>query len=271
MVFLRQEWKEVIHSKMLWLASLIYAVFFIIFILVGTRESTIMGFTGITRVLFSWSHGLVFFLPLLAMTTTTTTVIQYRENGGLEFFLSQPVSRGVFFLALTVSRFMALILPLIVILVITFVIGMFSESIYRFDYGINFFFISFSLLWCFLSLGLYLSEKNRSQVRAIVLMILIWMIAVILIDIFLVGLILQFSPSSPLVFFLTELNPVQAARLALLIELDLNLSTLGPVGFFVAHRLGSTSVFFIGFLWPLILGTFFWLLAKQNFDRSDLI
>lgn len=267
----RHEWKEAIYSKLLWLVSLTYIAFLAIFILAGNKESAVLGFTGMNRIIFSWSHALVFFLPLLALVASVTIIIQYRENGGLEFFLSQPISRNQFFLALTCARLLSLLLPLSILLLIVETIGIFLETGFQTDYGIKFFLISSSLLWCFLSLGLYISEKSRSQVRAIVLMILVWMLAVVLLDILLIGMVIKFSPHSAILFFLTELNPVQAARLAMLIELDSSLSTLGPSGFFIANLIGPSPIFLIGFFWPLGLGILFWVMAKRNFEMNDLV
>ncbi len=267
----RHEWKEVIYSKLLWLISITYIAFLAIFVLVGNKESTVFGFTGISRIIFSWSHALVFFLPLLALVASVTVIVQYRENGGLEFFLSQPISRNEFLLALTGARLLSLLLPLLILLLIVEGIGIFLETGFQMNYGIKFFLISSSLLWCFLSLGLYISEKSRSQVRAIVLMILVWMLAVILLDILLIGMVIKFSPHSAILFFLTELNPVQAARLAMLIELDSSLSTLGTAGFFIANSIGASSIFWIGFFWPLGLGILFWIMTKRNFEMNDLV
>lgn len=270
-ILFRQELLELIHSKFLWLVTFIYTSFFFIFVVVGMNESSILGFTGLNRVLFSWSHALVFFLPLLALATSATTITQYRENGSLEFFLSQPVSRKNFFLAMTLARVALLLLPLVVLLLITSGLGLIFEKGFSISYGVKFTLISSALIWCFLSLGFYISEKSRSQVRAIVMMILLWICSVVLMDFILIGLLLKFHFSSEAFFFLTQVNPIQAARLAMIIELDSALSTLGPVGFFIVNQIGELPVLIVGIFWPMILGLIFWWITRKNFIENDLI
>ena len=61
---------EVLRSRWLVLCLLLYALLGGVFVLVGLRESSVLGFTGVGRVLFSLCHALVLFLPLLALLAT---------------------------------------------------------------------------------------------------------------------------------------------------------------------------------------------------------
>ena len=73
------------------------------------------------------------------------------------------------------------------------------------------------------------------------------------------------------VFALALLNPVQAARMALLSAGDPDLSALGPVGFFVATRVGAGVLLALGVAWPLVTGFASWLLAYVRFTRGDVV
>jgi sulfite exporter TauE/SafE len=55
---------EVLRSRWLVLCLVLYALLGGVFVLVGMRESNVLGFTGVGRVLFSLCHALVLFLPL---------------------------------------------------------------------------------------------------------------------------------------------------------------------------------------------------------------
>jgi hypothetical protein len=64
---------------------------------------------------------------------------------------------------------------------------------------------------------------------------------------------------------------VQCARLALLSSAEPELSTFGPVGFFLANRVGATGLLAIGIGWPLLLGLTAWVWALGAFKRRDLV
>ena len=83
----------------------------------------------------------------------------------------------------------------------------------------------------------------------------------------LIGLMLRWRLDPHAVFTLAVLNPVEAARLALLSHLQPELSTFGPVGFYLANRVGGGALFAIGVAWPAVVG----LGAYLGFRRSDRI
>lgn len=72
-------------------------------------------------------------------------------------------------------------------------------------------------------------------------------------------------------FALAALNPAQAARLALLSGLESDLGSLGPVGFFLSHRLGAKLLLASVQLWPFLVGGFAWAAACFSFKRRDLV
>ena len=76
-------------------------------------ESSILGFTGMSRALTSFYHALLLVLPLLALTGTGQVVIQARESGALELLFSHPFSRAGYYLAVSLVRYLVLLLPLV--------------------------------------------------------------------------------------------------------------------------------------------------------------
>jgi hypothetical protein len=77
--------------------------------------------------------------------------------------------------------------------------------------------------------------------------------------------------SAPAVFALAAANPVQTARMALLASAEPTLATLGPVGFYLANRLGTDLLFALGIAWPALVGVGGWLVAWQSFRRGDAV
>jgi hypothetical protein len=79
----------------------------------------------------------------------------------------------------------------------------------------------------------------------------------------------QLAPQAVLV--LACLNPVQAARVALLAAGEPDLATLGPVGFYLAERLGPVGMVALGVGWPLGFGGLAFGLALFRYRRDDLV
>nr|HMQ23008.1 hypothetical protein [Planctomycetota bacterium] len=174
--------------------------------------------------------------------------------------------------AISIVRYGALLLPLVALLVLMAVVGSaaFGQRIPWSFLG-RVLVVSASLLFCSVALGLTVSTFIRNQAKALMAILLIWAVQVALIDFGLVGLMLQWRMPPEAVFAIAALNPVQDARLALLSSADPDLATLGPVGFFLVHRLGHGALFAIGVAWPLLLGAALWLWSLRSFGRGDLV
>lgn len=268
----RLESAEVLRSRWLLLCLVVYAVIGAGLVLVGMRESNIFGFTGAGRVLVSFVHALLLILPLLALTATGLVINRARDDGTLELLFSHPIPRGPYFAAVTATHYLALLAPLVLLLV---GIGVFGRITYGQDIPWEFlgraFAVSASLLWAFTGLGLMISTLVRNQTRAMVMLLLLWMAGVALLDFALVGVLLQWELNPRAVFVLASLNPVQAARMALLSAAEPELTVLGPVGFYLANRIGAGGLFALGVLWPLTLGTVAWLVARWRFKSGDVV
>jgi ABC-2 type transport system permease protein len=268
----RLDLAEVRRSKWLLFCGLVYCALAAIFVLVGMRESTLMGFTGMGRVLLSFCHALVLLLPLLALTATGQVINHAREDGTLELLFSLPLRREAFFTAVSLTRYLVLALPLALLLVAMALLGRvaFGQQI-PWGFLLRAVAISSSLLLAFVGLGVLVSTFVRSQARAMIWLLLIWALGVAILDFALVGLMLQWRLNPQSVFLLASLNPVQAARMALLSGVQPELSVLGPVGFFLANRIGPGALFALGTAWPAVLGVGAWALALRAFRRGDIV
>jgi len=271
-VVARLDFAEVLRSRWLIFCLVVHAVLAGLFVLVGLRESGVIGFTGMGRALMSWSHALLFLLPLLALSATSQVVNAGRDDGSLELLLSNPVSRSSYFVGTTLVRVVALVAPLLVAMP---AMGLFGAIAFGQEVPWGFLLrgivVSTALLLCFTAIGMLVSTLVRNQSKALMLTILIWAAGVALIDFGLIGLMLQWELPPSAVFALAVLNPVQCARLALLSAAQPELSTFGPVGFFLANRVGSTGLLLIGIGWPLLLGVTAWVWSLGVFRRRDLV
>jgi ABC-2 type transport system permease protein len=268
----RLEWGEVRRSRWLMLTTACYALLGSVLVVAATRESNVFGFTGMSRVLLSFAHLLLVVLPLLALSATTQLVPRAREDGTLELLFSQPLSRTGYLIGLSVSRLCALALPFFAVQLGLGLAGyaLFAEPI-PWPMLWRTLAVGFSLLACFTGVGLLVSTSTRSQAKAVVYGLLAWAAAVALVDVALLGVLLQWKLHARVVFFLASINPVQMARLGLLAGIDPDLTTLGPVGFYLAHQLGAAKLLVLGIAGPLGVGAGAWLLAARRFARGDLV
>lgn len=268
----RLDFAEVLRSRWIWFCVATYAILGGVLLTVGVRESSILGFTGTSRVLLSFSHALILVLPLIALMALAPAVQRAREDGSLEMLFSQPLSPGAWFLAVCGVRYLALVVPLAGVMV---GIGVWGQLVHDdpipWQYIGRSLAVSASLLLAFAGIGAAISVFVRNPARVITYLVLAWALGVALLDFGLIGLMLRWRLDPHAVFTLAVLNPVEAARLALLSHLQPELSTFGPVGFYLANRVGGGALFAIGVVWPAVVGLGAWTIAYLGFRRSDRI
>lgn len=268
----RLDFADVRRSRWTLFSAAVYAVLGGAFVFVGMRESNVLGFSGMGRVLMSMVHALLLVLPLLALTATGQVINRARDDGTLELLFSHPVRRSVYFAAVSLTRYLALTVPLVVLMFGMAAIGWFS-----FGDPVNWSFlfqsvsICASLVAAYVGLGLAVSTLVRSQARSVIWVLLLWALGAALLDFGLVALMLQWRVNAQTVFLLASLNPVQAARMALLAGASSELSVLGPVGFYLSTRVGPGGLYSLGLVWPVAVGVGAWLVAFRSFRRADIV
>lgn len=273
LILFRLELADAWRSRWLAFIALTYAAAFGAFLWVGLRESQVLGFTGISRVVLNASNAIVILLPLVSLVATCQAVVRARSNGAFELFLSQPCRRSEWFLGMLGSRLVVLVSPLAVILALVLGAGAWAAEAEAGLMAIvlRSMLLTSALVFAFTGMGLAISTYAHTSERAIVLALFVWLAGSALHDFALIGVLLELRMQPELVFALAALNPVEASRLALLSGIDPELSVLGPVGFWIANTLGPSRTFAIGFAWPLLLGAIALVLATRKLQRRDLI
>ena len=268
----RLDFAAVRRSRWLWFCTATYLVLAAILVSASRHESTVVGFTGSSRVLLSFSHALILALPLLALIATAPVVQRAREDGSLELLLSNPLAPGTWFAATYAVRYLALLVPLAATLV---GIGLWGQWSYGdpapWGFIARAFAISASLLAAYVGIGACISVFVRDPARVTTYLVLAWALGVALLDFALIGVLLRWRLDPHVVFALAAIDPVESSRLALLSHLQPDLATYGPVGFYLATRVGSSALFAIGVAWPATLGVITWSIAYAAFRRSDRV
>jgi ABC-2 type transport system permease protein len=266
------EMADGIRSRWLLFATIINFSLVGIFVLAGMHESQVFGFTGMSRVLFSFSHALVVVLPLLSLAAVGPVISQARSSGTLEFLFSNPLSRSTFFLAVTLVRLLLLAGPLFLAFGACAIISRitFGEPL-DIEHLVRTLSVCTAELIAFTGIGMFLSATVRHPGRVLIGILIVWVLSIALLDLAVIGLLLEWRLDPQSVFLLAALNPVQDARLALLAGGSPDLPTLGPVGFFIANRFGGGSLLAVGLLWPIFLGATCWWAGLRSFRKHDLL
>ena len=268
----RLELAEAIRSRWMAFTASVYGLVFAGFVWLGLRESRVLGFTGLSRVVLNIANAVVLAVPLVALVATTPTVVRARQSGFFELILTQPVRRTEWFTAAILSRWLVVVGPLAALLGGALLVGsarggdpelatMVGKSLA----------VTIALAWAYVGIGFWVSTVARTPERATILALVVWVASAALHDFALVGALLRFRLAPMAVFVLAAANPVESARIAVLGSVDPQLSVLGPVGFWLANTLGEASVLAVGIGWPLALGTVAIVFASRRLRRADVV
>lgn len=268
--FLRLLLADAVRSRWLAFTACTYVVVFGAFIWLGLRESSVLGFTGLSRVILNLANAVALVLPLVSLVATSQTIVRARSGGFFELFLAQPCRRSDWFAAMLASRLIVIAGPLWLLLMAALAVGMLRGESGLVLLTLRSACVSFSLSFAFIGAGLLVSALARTSERATVYALLVWLFASALHDFALIGVLLRVHMPPQLVFGLAALNPVEAARLAMLGSIDPNLAVLGPVGFWISNQLGPKLLVALGIGWPLLLGALCLAGCMRRLDRMDL-
>jgi ABC-2 type transport system permease protein len=272
LAFARLELAESLRSKWAAFASLIYLAMVAAFVWLGLRESSVLGFTGMSRVLLNVANAVIVVFPLVVLVGTHSAIVRAKTSGFFELLLSQPVRRGDWFAGLVLARLVVLVGPLVVVLAGATLAALFLEPEPGLAHAAaRSLAITVALVCGFVGLGLWVSSVARSVERALVWALVVWVVTAALHDVLLISVVLRTSLPPELVFTLAALNPSEAARVGLLTSVDPELSALGPVGFWLANTLGPTFAFALAVGWPALLAVLGTWRAARNLTRADLV
>jgi ABC-2 type transport system permease protein len=269
--FLRLELADAQRSRWVLFTALTYALVFGAFIWLGLRESTVLGFTGISRVVLNLANAVAIVLPLVSLVATCQSVVRARTSGFFELFLAQPCRRSRWFVAVLCSRLLVIAGPLLLLLGIALIAGAVRGETTLLPLVVRSAAVTLVLTFAFVGIGFLLSTLARNAERATVYALVAWLFASALHDFALIGVLLQVQLAPQAVFALAASNPVEAARLAILSGIDPELSVLGPVGFWLANTLGPARTLALGVGWPLVLGVVTTWFAARRIERMDLV
>ncbi|MFN8231224.1 MAG: ABC transporter permease subunit [Bacteroidia bacterium] len=202
------------------------------------------------------SKGMLTLLNVILLTVPLVSVIfstiyLYNSSEFIELLLSQPIKRS----KIWNSLFMGLVISLI----LSFFIGVgipiliYSPN----DVGIMMLLVGIFISTIFVSIAFLSSILTRDKAKGIGISIILWLFFGLLFDGIVLFLLFQLSdyPIEKLMIGITALNPIDLARILILLHLDVS-AMMGHTGAvfkeFFGTSLGIIIVFIILLLWIVI-------------------
>lgn len=234
-----KELTDRLRSRWVLVIAITFALFTLAISYFGSAPSGMAGFRRLDATLASLTSLVTYFIPILALTLGAGIIIDERDRGTLDLFLSSPISFIDFLLgkfaglvaAFTVSTIAGLGISGIIIIINTGIGAMKGYLIFMVNS------ILFGLT--FLSLSFLISVIFEERSRVIAFTIFLWLFLAILYDLGLVGLLIVTKGGLGDLLFsiLLLMNPVDIYRI-------LNFLSLGESTVF----LGLASVEFPGLM-----------------------
>lgn len=215
------------------------------------------------KIVLSLLNIVLMVVPLVSIVFTTIHFFNSYEF--IELMLAQPVNRRIIFL----SEYLALALSLCLAYLIGVGVPMILYG--AIAEGPTLLFSGLMLTLVFVSLAFLAAVLTRDKAKAIGLALLFWFYFSLIYDGLLLWVIFSFSdyPIEKLTLGLVALNPVDLARIIMLLELDIS-ALMGYTGAFYRNFFGSHwgTIFSFGvlFIWIVLPLAF----ATRIFTKKDL-
>jgi Cu-processing system permease protein len=216
-----------------------------------------------SKVVMSLFNIVLMVVPLVSIVFTT--IHFYNSYEFIELVLAQPINRRVVFVGEYLAVTFSLCIAFAVGIGIPMIIYGMTAS------GLSLIFCGIVLTMVFVSLAFLASVLTRDKAKAIGIALLFWFYFSLIYDGFLLWFVYAFSdyPLEKLTLALIALNPVDLARVIMLLQLDIS-ALMGYTGAFYKEFFGSSFgvIFssFVLFLWVAIP----YLFALRIFSRKDL-
>ncbi len=202
-----------------------------------------------SKVILSLMNILLIVVPLVSVVFTT--IHFYNSYEFIEMMLAQPVNRNVVFLAEYLSIAFSLCAAFLVGIGIPLLFYGASAS------GFNLLYTGTILTLVFVSLAFLPAVLTRDKAKAIGIALLFWFYFALIYDAFVLWIIYSFSdyPLEKATLALISLNPVDLARIIMILQLDIS-ALMGYTGAFYKDFFGSGTGFIFSsailLLWVLI-------------------
>ena len=261
---------ESVRARWFLVYALIFGGIIAGFFAFGVTESRVLGFIGLSRLLVTYIQLAMAIMPVFILITTVRSLAGDRESGVFEYLLSLPVSLGAWFWGKLAGRYVVVFAPVF--------LAMLGAALWALAQGIDVpwgMFAYYSALlaamsWCFLGLGMLISAVARSTDVAQGAAFMVWLALLLLLDLILLGVLIQGRVAAELVVAIALINPLQVFRTAALMLFDPQLVVFGPAAYVIYDYFGGSLFMVYGCVYPVLVGTLAAVAGFLLFRRRDV-
>jgi Cu-processing system permease protein len=239
-----------------------FIIFYTLFLLVVTLSMFSLD-SDPGKATLSLLNIILLVLPLVSVVFTTIHFFNSYEF--IELLLSQPVNRKTIFVSEFIALSLALSLAYLIGVALPMLVLNYNEtSMYMILAG-----LLLTLVFVALAFGASVSTRDKS--KAIGVSLLIWFYFTLIYDGFILYIIYSFSeyPLEKVTLTLVSLNPIDLARIIILLKLDVS-ALMGYTGAFYKNFFGSGFGIVYSFLFLVIWTLAPLMLALRRFVRKDI-
>jgi len=252
----RKELRDALHDRWLISYALLLGALGVVAGYMGLRSSAGLGLQMFGRTTATLTNLCLMLSPLIGLTMGAAAIAGERDRGTLETLLAQPLERR----DLLLGKYIGLLLSLALATVAGFLPAGFvvagnagAASLPRYALFPG---LAVLLIAAMLGVGLLISVFSRGGVQAQGRAIFLWFLFVLMYDLLLMGTLVASGLSSGALATLLLLNPVDSARVLVVLALEPDLYLLGPAGAFLIgelSRLGTAVLLMVMVLaWALV-------------------
>ncbi|MDZ4714387.1 MAG: ABC transporter permease subunit [Cytophagales bacterium] len=215
------------------------------------------------KVVVSLLNVVLMVVPLVSIIFTT--IYFFNSYEFIELLLSQPIDRKVIFFSEFIAIAAALSTAYLIGIGVPIVLmGAGAGALYLLLAGLL-------LTWVFVSLAFAASVSTRDKAKGIGIALLFWFYFGLIYDGFMLYIIYSFSdyPLEKITLALVSLNPIDLARIIILLKLDIS-ALMGYTGAFYKDFFGTSTGIIYSFSMLLVWTVVPLLLALRKFIRKDI-
>ncbi len=210
----RQELAGRLRNRWIWTAGALFLISALAIALFGSAPVGVTRLDGGGQTLASLMNLSAYLVPLLALILGAGAIIDEKRRGVLDLVLAYPISTGEYFAGVFIGQYLALAAALVLGYVPTGVALHFAVG----ADAVEFLLLLGSALLLgavFLAISFLVSILAKDRSRGMASSLLVWIVAVFIFDLVLVGGLVLYPGQVPAALFglLLLLNPIDVFRL----------------------------------------------------------
>lgn len=251
-----KEAREALSNRWFIIYALCFAVLAFFLLFLGSTRSEIAGYSAFGKTAASLINLIMLFVPLISLVTGSISISGERENNTLTYLLSHPITKTEVLL----GKFSGLLFSIFLTILFGFGIAGFFIALQGMSKDISVYIVtillSVFLAATFLSIGILVSVITTKTSKSLGIAVFLWLFFLIFGDLGIMGTTVAMNLGVENLFLITSMNPVEAFKIASVLNLSSRFEILGPAAVYAMRNYGVTSIylllFSVMFLWTLI-------------------